>query len=264
MVLPRRSSIDLPVRASASVSRTVPVCCTSDWFDTLTVNSITSPSRKNRGGLGWTIRSLAVTTLSWREPLRRALSWAKPRNFHWVRASGMVNSSLTLPSASAIRCGKKKAVSLRFLRAETLLRSGAWRHRLWPHLASRHSPGDLRLPTFTCIEVKTCYAVLHHHGPFGRRHWSRRGRLGHRSPKGPWALPRGSIPTITSSEELVAPQVGGDLGREGTIGHDDVLVINMPVALEMLQVLQAVLELHVGHGVILAEDVEALHPVVRA
>ena len=30
------------------------------WFVTLTVNSSSSPSRKNRGGFGWTMRSLAV------------------------------------------------------------------------------------------------------------------------------------------------------------------------------------------------------------
>ena len=36
----------------------------------------------------------------------------------------MVNSIFTWPSASESRCGKKKAVSLRFWRAETLLRSG--------------------------------------------------------------------------------------------------------------------------------------------
>ena len=42
----------------------------ADWLVTLTVNSSTSPSRRNRGGLGWTIRSLAVTTLSCRKPLR--------------------------------------------------------------------------------------------------------------------------------------------------------------------------------------------------
>ena len=58
----------LPVRALASVSRTLPVCRAADWLDTLTVNSSTSPSRRNRGGLGWTIRSLAVTTLSSRQP----------------------------------------------------------------------------------------------------------------------------------------------------------------------------------------------------
>ena len=36
----------------------------------------------------------------------------------------MANSMRTVPSASATRCGKKNAVSLRFLRAATALRSG--------------------------------------------------------------------------------------------------------------------------------------------
>ena len=131
-------------RASANVSRTVPVCRSADWLVTLTVNSSTSPSRRNRGGFGWTIRSLAVTALSCSKPLRSCASWAKPRNFHSVSASGMVNSIFTSPSASAIRCGKKKAVSFRFLRAETLLRSGAGgRRRLAapPALLSRRWPG---------------------------------------------------------------------------------------------------------------------------
>ena len=58
-------------------------------------------------------------------PLRRSRSWAMPMNRHVVSASGMVNSIRTTPSASATRCGKKNAVSFRFVRAATFDRSGA-------------------------------------------------------------------------------------------------------------------------------------------
>ena len=45
-----------------------------------------------------------------------------------------MNSIFTTPLASESRCGKKKAVSFRFLRAETLLRSGcsSWRRVTTP------------------------------------------------------------------------------------------------------------------------------------
>jgi len=71
-VLPNAASSGLPVRASANVRRTSPVCRVGDWLETLTVNSSTSPSRKNRGGLGSTIKSLAVTTFVLQEPAAQA------------------------------------------------------------------------------------------------------------------------------------------------------------------------------------------------
>ena len=121
---PSAASTAFPVRASARLRRTLPTCRVADWLLTFTVNSSTSPSRKNRGGFGCTIKSLAVTTLSSSDPDRICLSWAKAWNFHFVRASGIVNSIRTVPDSSAIRCGKKNAVSRKFDRAATSDKSG--------------------------------------------------------------------------------------------------------------------------------------------
>src|ERR1035441_2349658 len=57
-------------------------------------------------------------------PLRIDRSCAKPRNRHLVSASGMVKVIRTTPLESEVNCGKKNAVSFRFLRAATLLKSG--------------------------------------------------------------------------------------------------------------------------------------------
>ena len=73
-LFPRRESTRLLVRASLKVRRTAPFWIVGDWLDTLTVNSIISPSRRKRGGLGWTMMSLAVTMLSVRNPERISLS----------------------------------------------------------------------------------------------------------------------------------------------------------------------------------------------
>src|ERR1039458_1511808 len=43
---------------------------------------------------------------------------------HFVSASGMVKIIRTTPLESEVNCGKKNAVSFRFLRAATLLKSG--------------------------------------------------------------------------------------------------------------------------------------------
>ena len=59
---PSAASMAFVVRASVKVSRTLPDCRVGDWLLTFTANSITSPSRRNRGGFGCTIRSFAVTT----------------------------------------------------------------------------------------------------------------------------------------------------------------------------------------------------------
>ncbi len=68
--LPKASSRDSRVRASDIKRPTLPVCRAADWLVTLTVNSMMSPSRTNRGGLGWTIRSFAVTVVPVKKPLR--------------------------------------------------------------------------------------------------------------------------------------------------------------------------------------------------
>ena len=44
-------------------------------------------------------------------------------NRHFVSASGMVKVIRTTPLESEVNCGKKNAVSFRFLRAATLLKS---------------------------------------------------------------------------------------------------------------------------------------------
>src|SRR6266566_2925702 len=49
---PRAVSKDSPLAALLNVSRTLPVWLLVVWFDTLTVNSIWSPSRTKRGGFG--------------------------------------------------------------------------------------------------------------------------------------------------------------------------------------------------------------------
>src|SRR6185503_5766644 len=81
-------------------------------------------SRRKRGGVGCTMRSFAVTVLPSRKQDLHAVSCAKPRKRQVVSASGMVNCSFTTPLESASSWGKKNAVSLRFLRAETFARSG--------------------------------------------------------------------------------------------------------------------------------------------
>ena len=122
-LLPSSSSAPASFRACLNVRRARPDCWRSDWLETLTVNSTTSPSLRNRGAFGCTIRSLAVTASAVMPPERNCGSCAKPRNFHRVRASGMVNCIRTTPFESAMSCGKKKAVSARFFRAATALRS---------------------------------------------------------------------------------------------------------------------------------------------
>ena len=110
--------------ASLNESRTRPCWRAAVWFETFTVNSSVSPSRRNRGGFGCTIRSFAVTVLPSRKPERNWRSCAKPMNFHCVNASGIVNCIFTTPLLSASNCGKKNAVSFRLRRAATWERSG--------------------------------------------------------------------------------------------------------------------------------------------
>ena len=153
---PRAPSTFRPVRASASVSRTTPVCRAADWFVTLTVNSRTSPSRRNRGGLGWTMRSLVVTALPSKYPARSCLSCAKPRNRHSVSASGMVNSIFTSPCLLETRCGKKKAVSFKFLRADTWVRSGLGGWAAAPPLSSSLSASRPRSSLPSAFFAKSC------------------------------------------------------------------------------------------------------------
>ena len=63
-----------PVRASVSSNRTWPVSRPVDLLLTFTGISTTSPSRRNRGTSGSTIRSLAAMHVSDSTPLRRAAS----------------------------------------------------------------------------------------------------------------------------------------------------------------------------------------------
>ena len=70
----RAASRDSRVIASAKVRRAVPCCGLSDRLETLAVNSISSPSRKKRGGFGWHIKSFAVTVSPVSAPERRAVS----------------------------------------------------------------------------------------------------------------------------------------------------------------------------------------------
>ena len=75
-----------------------------------------SPSRKNLGTIGSTIKSLADTQVSVITPDRSAASCASPLNCQVVSVSGTVNSIVRLPSLSDTKDGRKNAVSTRFFR----------------------------------------------------------------------------------------------------------------------------------------------------
>ena len=84
---------------------------------------ISSPSRKNRGAFGTTINSFCVTVSKVETFVCTSLVCASNCNFHRVKASGVVKLNDTFPSASVRNCGKKKAVSCRFLRILTVEKS---------------------------------------------------------------------------------------------------------------------------------------------
>ena len=112
----RRAWRESPVRASKSSRRTFPASAPVERLPTFTGISITSPSRRNRGTTGSTMRSLAATAVSRSVPERRLASWASDLNCQVVSVSGRVNSIVTLPSSLLVRAGRKNAVSTRFFR----------------------------------------------------------------------------------------------------------------------------------------------------
>ena len=110
------ASRESPVRASASAKLTSPVNRPVEVLLTFTGICTTSPSRRNRGMSGSTIRSFVATQVSTKVPLRRAASWARPLNCQVVSVSGSVNSIVTIPSEPDTSVGRKKAVSARLVR----------------------------------------------------------------------------------------------------------------------------------------------------
>ena len=104
------------VRASNRASVTVPASRPVDVLLSFTGIRTTSPSRRNRGTTGSTMRSFADTHASAITPLRRLASWASPLNCQVVSVSGSVNSIVSVPSLSEDSVGRKNAVSTRFFR----------------------------------------------------------------------------------------------------------------------------------------------------
>ena len=104
------------VRASVSENVTRPASRPVEVLLTFTGICTTSPSRRNRGTTGSTIRDFADTQLSRIRPLRRLASWASPLSCQVVSVSGSVNSIVMLPSLSDASIGRKNAVSTRFFR----------------------------------------------------------------------------------------------------------------------------------------------------
>src|SRR6476661_5092984 len=78
--------------------------------------SILSPFLRNLGMFGWTMISFWVTSSFFEYPNARALVWASSWSFHLVSASGTVAANSMVPLESVLKLGKKKAVSLKFLR----------------------------------------------------------------------------------------------------------------------------------------------------
>ena len=107
--------------ASNNCSSAVPVNSLSERLTILELNSILSPSLKNLGAFGCTISSFCVTISLVLLPKAASLVCASAMNFHLVSASGMVKENSILPVLSVLRSGKKKAVSLKFLRILTSL-----------------------------------------------------------------------------------------------------------------------------------------------
>ena len=78
---------------------------------TTTFRSARSPSRRNRGTYGRTIRSLTLRASFCTEPAFRSFVTAWTQTFHDVTESGTVNSIEAEPSAPVRSCGFQKAVS---------------------------------------------------------------------------------------------------------------------------------------------------------
>ena len=112
-------STGLLVAASNNSNCDVPVISLAVKFTIFAENSIRSPSLKKRGAFGWTINCFCVTVVLLLTALASSFVCASTCSFHCVSASGMVKENSTLPAASVFKCGKKKAVSLKFLRSFT-------------------------------------------------------------------------------------------------------------------------------------------------
>ena len=93
------------VVASNIISCAAPVKSLSDKLVTLAVKVIVSPSRKNRGAFGVTIRSFCVTSSFSVKPYFKSFVWANPNIFQRVSASGMVKLTSISPLASVCRSG---------------------------------------------------------------------------------------------------------------------------------------------------------------
>ncbi len=108
--------ISSPEIASVKMSLACPESGLSVKFAIFVLMVIWSPWRKKRGALGMTINSFWVTVSNWVTALSKVLVCANNCSFHWVKASGVLKLKLTLPASSVCNCGKKKAVSCKFLR----------------------------------------------------------------------------------------------------------------------------------------------------
>ncbi len=92
-----------------------PVNAFSEILLTFAVYSMTSPSRINLGALGTTINSFWVIISFSVKANFKSFVWAKPWNFHRVRASFIVKEIMIFPSASVFKSGLKNTVSFKFV-----------------------------------------------------------------------------------------------------------------------------------------------------
>ena len=221
---------------------------------TLTVNSSTSPSRRNRGGLGWTIRSLAVTTLSCRKPLRSSASWAKPRNFHCGQRLGHGELQLHRALGVGDQVREEEGRLVQVLAGRDLAQVGA------------AGGGPAPAPAFAagCFACAACVAAGLGVAPSSRSAVGVRGRHRpavpavhrHRAPRlppsacaaaiGSTARPNAASAAV-AAEVPVAPEVRDDVRRERAVRHRRVLAGPCgQLPLQVLQLLQHVLELRVA------------------
>ena len=109
------------VLASKSCNSTCPVSSWSVIFTILVASSSLSPSFKNLGMAGCTIKSFCVTISFWDNAIASSRVWAKAWNFQRVTDSGILKLNSMVPFLSVLSCGKKKAVSLKLRRGTTLV-----------------------------------------------------------------------------------------------------------------------------------------------
>ena len=109
-----RVSTTFWLSASISSIRATPVTVLSVVFRSLVTTVALSPSLTNRGMLGCTMTLLLATASASMVPAFISRSCASASNRHVVTLSGSVKLSSTLPLASVLRSGAKKAVSSKF------------------------------------------------------------------------------------------------------------------------------------------------------